>query len=240
MSLIDNHRHEVSLKLLLTVGAHRLTQHLADALSPDHTIVLTADAHQQTVHSFVRCDLDDEQATARLTRGVGAIVHFGWVDPEEDASQQLDRQTRQTFNLLCAASEAGVPRVIYLSSLGLMHRYSEKLRVTERWRPAPTTDLRTLAPYLGEIVCREFARERRLQVVCLRLGEVAWKQGSRASVWGLYPKDLVHAVCRALVADLPHFSVFHIQSTVPDQRYDTGEAERVLGLEASPGQEAAR
>ncbi len=123
MSLIDNHRHEVSLKLLLTVGAHRLTQHLADALSPDHTIILADDAHQQTGHSFVRCDLDDEQATARLTRGVGAIIHFGWVNPEEDASQQLDRQTRQTFNLLCAAGEAGVPRVIYLSSLSLMHGF---------------------------------------------------------------------------------------------------------------------
>ncbi len=228
------------MKLLLTVGAHRLTQHLADALSPDHTIILADDAHQQTFHSFVRCDLDDEQATARLTRGVGAIIHFGWVNPEEDASQQLDRQTRQTFNLLCAAGEAGVPRVIYLSSLSLMHGFSEKLRVTERWRPAPTTDPLTLAPYLGEIVCREFARERRLQVVCLRLGEVAWEQGFRVPAWGLYPRDLVHAVDRALVADLPYFSVFHIQSKLPDQRYETGEAERVLGLEPSPGQWTAR
>lgn len=223
------------MKLLLTVGAHRLTQHLADTLSPAHTLVLADDAHQQTGHSFVRCDFDDDRATSWLTRGVDAIVHFGWVDPEEDASQQLDRQTRQTFNLLKSAAEASVPRMIYLSSLGLMQGYSEKLRVTERWRPLPTTNPQILAPYLGEIVCREFARERRLQVVCLRLGEVMWEQGTGTSVWGLYPKDLVQAVSGALVADLPPFSVFHIQSKVPGQRYGTGEAERVLGLRPSQG-----
>ena len=194
---------------------------------------------KQTVHSFVRCDLDHDEATRRLTQGVSAIIHFGWVDPNEDVSLRLDRQTRRTFNLLRAADEASVVRVIYLSSLSLMQGYSEELKVTERWRPLPTTDPQILAPYLGEMVCREFARERRLQVVCLRLGEVMWEQGSRTSGWGLYPTDLVQAVSRALVADLPPFSVFHIQSKVPGQRYETGEAERVLGLEPSHGQEAA-
>ena len=228
------------MKLLLTTGAHRLTQHLADAFSSDHTIVLTDDAPQQTVHSFIRCDLDHDQTTTRLTQGVSAIVHFGWVDPDEDVSLQLDRQTRRTFNLLSAADEAGIPRVIYLSSLSLMQGYSEKLRVNERWRPLPTTNPQILAPYLGEIVCREFARERRLQVVCLRLGEMMWEQGSRNSGCGLYPKDLVRAVSRALVADLPPFSVFHIQSKMPGQRYETGEAERVLGLELSQEPGAVR
>lgn len=228
------------MKLLFTVGAHRLTKHLADAFSSDHDIVLIDDAAMQTVHGFVRCDLDHDEATSRSTQGVSAIIHFGWVDPDEDVSLQLDRQTRRTFNLLRAADEAGVHRVIYLSTLSLMEGYSEELRVTERWRPLPTTNPQILAPYLGEIVCREFARERRLQVVCLRLGEMIWDQASGASGSRLYPEDLVRAVSRSLVADLPPFSVFHIQSKVPGQRYETGEAERVLGLELWQGQGTTR
>ncbi len=219
------------MKLLLTVGAHRLPQYLADALCSDHEIVLTDDDFHQTAHAFVPCDLGHDDATRRLTRGVDSIIHFGWVDPEEDASLQLDRQTRRTFNLLSAACEAEVSRLIYLSSLDLMHGYPQEMKVTERWRPVPTTDPETLAPYLGEFVCREFARERKLQVVCLRLDEVMWEQVAGAPPWGLHPQDLEQTVRRALVANLPPYSVFHIQSKVPGQRYDTEEAERVLGLE---------
>ena len=219
------------MKLLLTVGSQRLPQHLANALRRDHEIVLTDDDFQQTPHAFVPCDLNHGASTVLLTQGVNTIIHFGWVDPEEDASLQLDRLTRRTFNLLSAACEAKVSRLIYLSSLSLMHRYSEDMKVTERWRPVPTTDPPSLGPYLGEIVCREFARERKLQVVCLRLGEVMWEQGAGTSPWGLHPQDLERSVERTLGAELPPYSVYHIQSKVPGQRYDTAEAERVLGLE---------
>lgn len=223
------------MKLLFTVGSHRLTQHLAEGLSSEHEIVLTDDQRHGPPANYVACDLNHDQSTSKLMRGVDAIIHFGWVDPRENVSLQLDRQTRRTFNLLEAASEAGASRVVYLSTLNLMRGYPGDMKVTERWQPLPTSDPVLLAPYLGEIVCREFARERRLQVVCLRLGEILWSQDSGVSPMGLFPGDLDRAVSRAVLAELPAYSVFHIQSKVLGQLYDTAEAEKVLGVEPSGG-----
>ena len=147
---------------------------------------------------------------------------------------------RCTYNLLWAAAAEGVPRVIYLGSLRVMAKYTEDLTVTERWRPVPTTDVASLCNHLGEYVCREFAREGSVRVICLRLGDLVWEDGppEAATSSALYVDDAVQAVGRALVAPgAPReatatkagWSVFHIQSAVPGARYMTGTAEESLG-----------
>jgi hypothetical protein len=169
------------------------------------------------------------------------IIHNGSVDLGTSPSGQLDYHARCTYNLLTAASDAGVPRVVYLSSLSVVARYSPEMQVTECWQPAPYSDVKSLGCHLGEFVCREFAREGRMTVVCLRLGEVVGNR-RQAGPMALLEKDAVQAVDCALAADLtgPHmdwpgprpflkWGVFHIQSRVPDARFSTAAAERILG-----------
>ena len=220
------------MKLLLTTARNRLVQHLAQALAARHRVVLTDTLPVGSRHAFIPCKLNHDTETRRLVEGMDAIVWTGWTDPAEDASVRLDRQTRCLYNLLRAAWEAGVPRVIQLSSLGVMDRYPAGLRVTERWLPRPAAEPPTLAYRLGEIVCREFAREGKLQVVCLRLGSILWStEHSRAD--GVTVQDVVEAVGRSLTAGLPGYSVFHIQSGLPGQRYATERAQRILGFEST-------
>ena len=129
-----------------------------------------------------------------------------------------------------------------------MGRYGEDYAVTERWRPAPDTEPPELAYHLGEHVCREFARERQIGVVCLRLGELAW-DGEPPSTSALYPDDATHAVARALdwkadeaeilrfwngTFDHTGWDIFHIQSEVPNQRYLIAEARKRLGYSPRP------
>ena len=62
-------------------------------------------------------------------------------------------------------------RCIYLSTLRLLEDYEENLTVTEKWRSLPPSeDPLLLACHLGEIVCKEFARDSLIDVVTLRLG----------------------------------------------------------------------
>ena len=131
-----------------------------------------------------------------------------------------------------AASEAGVPRVVQLSSLEIMDRYPADLRVTERWLPWPAQEPPALAYRLGEIVCREFAREGKLQAVCLRLGSILWDK-EHSCPDGVTVQDTVEAVRRSLTAELPGYSVFHIQSGLPGQRYGTERAQRILGFKST-------
>ena len=218
------------MKVLITSAASRLSQELGASLATNHDVALTDRADVSTPERFVRCDLGHDQSTNELVRGMDVIVHSG--EPRGDASgaEQLDEAMRCTYNLLWAASEEGVPRLVYLGSLSVMHRYDEQMAVTEQWRPVPGTEVSVLCYHLGEYVCREFARERKIDVVCLRLGELAWVAGQPAMPSSaLYLVDAVQAVERALVADLSGWNIFHIQSEVPDARYLTTEAQKTLG-----------
>ncbi len=220
------------MKLLLTTARNRLAQHLAQALATRHRVVLTDTLPVRNRHRFVSCGLSHDAEIRSLVEGMDAIIWSGWTDPSEDVSVRVDRQTRCLYNLLRVAGEAGVPRVVQLSSLSVMDQYSADLRVTERWSPWPATEPPTLTYRLGEILCREFAREERLQVVCLRLGSILWSP-EHSCIDGVTVQDAVAAVERSLTADLPPYSVFHIQSNVPGQRYGTERAQRLLGFESA-------
>ena len=165
------------------------------------------------------------------------IVHSGQTDGNADVSERLDTAMRRCYNLVQAAYEEGVPRIVLLSSLSVMGRYDEDLAVTESWKPVPTTDADVLGFHLGEFTCREFAREHRIEVVCLRLGDLVWSADAPTSTSTLYPEDAVRAVESALTVDISegyagsrnYWGLFHVQSAVPDQRFLTAEAEAKLG-----------
>lgn len=220
------------MKLLLTTARNRLVRHLSQALAARHRVVLTDTLPVRSRHVFVPCKLNHDAETRLLVEGMDAIIWTGWTDSSEDVSLRLDRQTRCLYNLLRAAWEAGVPRVVQLSSLGVMDRYPADLRVTERWLPWPAGEPPTLAYRLGEIVCREFAREGRLQAVCLRLGSILWGT-EHPCADGVTVQDAVEAVGLSLTAELPAYSVFHIQSGLPGQRYGTDRAQRVLSFKST-------
>jgi nucleoside-diphosphate-sugar epimerase len=220
------------MKLLLTSASIRLTRHLADALSVSHEILLTDISSVSTRHPFVQSDLGHDESTNDLVRGVDVIVHSGSVDSDASVSEQLDYQTRCTYNLLWAAWEERVPRVVYLSSLGVMDKYDKGYYVTEQWRPLPVAEPPALTFHLSEMVCKEFAREHKLQAVCLRLGDLIWDQG-HSHESALFPDDAVQAVEKALTVEIENWAVFNIHSGVTNNRFSTAKAEKLLGFTPS-------
>ena len=230
------------MNILITAGASALAQDLARALSPEHAVLLTDVADVQTHRPFVRCDLGHDAATDRLVTGVDALIHLAAAasdltegtdgDREEGANRLLDYHTRCTYNLLHAASEAGVARCIYASSLSLLAGCDEDWDVDEKWRPRPSTEPAVLARYVGEFVCREFAREGRIATTCLRLGQLEQADNAAAQprdpTW-LSRADAMHAFQRALAAPPEPWAIYHIQSTFPGARFNTHKAQDVLG-----------
>lgn len=219
-----------SMRVLITSAAARLPRELAASLAGSHDVQLTDRKQVEADLSFVQSDLGHDASTNELVTGVDAIVHSGAVDPEAGASEQLDYAMRCTYNLLWAAAEEKVRRFIYLGSLGILEKYTDNLVVTERWRPTPSTEVSALCYHLGEYVCREFAREGKVGVVCLRLGDLAWSsQPGTTSSSALYPDDAFEAVSQALTVDLSGWSTFHIQSPMPNARFLTAAAGETLG-----------
>ncbi len=240
--MLTNAKNWSPMKVLITYATERLPARLAHDLATSHDICLTDRHAEPRMPDLVVSTLGHDSETDDLVRGMDAIVHWGGTNPGVDASDRLDRAMYCTYNLLRSASDEGVSRVVFLSSLDLLKKYPDHYTVTEQWRPKPTSDMSGLSYHLGEYVCREFAHEQRLSVVCLRLGDLVWN-GKAASSSSLLIQDAVQAVQLALTSKADEDSrwtllpdpfgwhVYHIQSDVPDARFATAAARTKMGFE---------
>jgi nucleoside-diphosphate-sugar epimerase len=218
---------------------------VASALAGRHDVSLTdLPANAAPPNNVQPSDLGHDEATDELVRGIDAVVHIAFGGHGGSPTELLDYHTRCTYNLLTACTGAGVKRVICLSTLRLMEDWDENLSVTERWRSTPRTEQELLAAHLNEYVCREFAREGRVQMALLRLGfPIIAGSRSDAEASGetaaLATDDLALVLEKALTSDLPQWQVIHVQSPVPRARYLLGTAQSVLSYPSAP-KEATR
>ncbi len=232
------------MNILITQGKSSLAAALAGHLSASHTVRLTDVAGTGGDTGIFRCSLNHDEATDDIVRGIDAIIHIGYNAVDSgDPSELLDYHTRGTYNLMTAAAEAGVSRCVYLSTLRLLEDYEENLTVTEKWRSLPPSeDPLLLSCHLGEIVCKEFARDGLIDVVTLRLGfplicgdwQAAVESGESAAV---SISDVLTVVERSLSADVARWQDIHVQSAVPRQRFLMHAAGEVLQFPSASGTE---
>lgn len=119
------------MRVLVTSAASRIGCCLADGLGATHEVRRT-DLPGRAGADAISCDLGHDEATDELVVGLDAIVHVGYAGQQGDDVERIDYHTRRTYNLLHAAAEAGLRRLVYISTLRLLEPYEENLTVTER------------------------------------------------------------------------------------------------------------
>ena len=221
------------MDILITSAGSELARNVAGALAAEHTLRLTDLYPVDTVEgTFVQSELGHDESTNELVRGIDTIIHIAetpselLIEADQSDNYAIDYQTRCTYNLLMAAAEEGVKHAIYASTLRLFAQHGEDWTVTESWRPRPAVDGFVLSKHLGEFTCREFGREGKLNVTCLRLGNLITTDAAATvepdSMW-LEMKDAVTAFQGALESSAP-WRIFHIQSEFPGSRFSIGKA----------------
>ncbi|MDA0745898.1 MAG: NAD(P)-dependent oxidoreductase [bacterium] len=217
------------MKLLITGADRPLGKLAVHHFGAAHTLRLTGIAAGGDVQV---ADLREPEEVASLVAGMDAILHLAEYDPapvlgptaEQD---RLEIAARGSYVLLEEARKAGVDRVVLASTLALMDAYPEEYVVDENWMPRPGPHADSLAPYMAEIVCREFAREGGIRCVCLRFGTLG----------DLTPEeDALQALDRALAVEFkdPGYRWFLLHVAASD-RFLCGEARRVLQLDRKGG-----
>lgn len=219
------------MNVLVTSAASQLGEQIGSGLGLRHAVRQTDRNLPAGRRGLVVSRWEHDLSTNLLVRGQDALVVVGALSTGEEPEAYLDSMTRGLYNLLLAAYEEKVSRVVYLSTLEQMVAYPADFLVTERWRPRPTTEPELLGKHLGEYVCREFAREHKLTVVVLRIGNVHLDDDgdSAHDPMGLDVGDLVHAIDLSLGAELPRWTVIHLQGDQPGARFVIDDAKRLLG-----------
>ena len=219
------------MNVLITSAASTTAQIVVNALGNAHTLRLT-DLPENAKGTILANELDHEADTDNLMAGIDAIVNIGYQGQSGSAQHLMDYATRRMYNLLQAASDAGVPRYVNISTLRLYEDHAENLVVTERWRTdPPADDIDLLSAHMAEYVCKEFARDRLIQVVNLRLGwpfvgDISMDPNDTAVV----SHDMIGAAVEEALTNqkLEQWQDIHIQSRVDYQRFITNTAAQLL------------
>jgi len=230
------------LKVLVTGGASPLGLAVAQELKEEHQVYLADNESVETEFDFIQCDILNMDEIQQAVKGMDAIIHLAElphdvaVDGEEREQQELDFATRGTYYLMRTAVSGGVQRFIYKSSLSVFDSCPKGWVVTETWLPRPKAEAKSMAKYLGELVCREFARESNIITICLRLGNIVHEEEIRGKTFDpmwVDIRDAAHAFAMALKVGIERsrFNVFHIQAENPKARFVVSKAKQKLSYQ---------
>jgi UDP-N-acetylglucosamine/UDP-N-acetyl-alpha-D-glucosaminouronate 4-epimerase len=119
---------------------------------------------------FINASINDAAELNRAVQGVELVFHEAAI-PSVPRSVEQPRETHDasvngTFNLLLAARDAGVRRVIYAASSSAYGDQLESPKV-ESMRPDPLSPY-AAAKLVGEYYCQVFTRSYNLETVSLR------------------------------------------------------------------------
>ena len=179
-------------KCLVTGGAGFIGSNLVDELinQGDEVIVIDnlATGKKEYVNpkaNFYELDLRNLKDIKPYFIGIDYVFHeaaLARVQPSiEDPIKYHDSNVNATLNVLVAARDAKVKKVIYASSSSI-YGNQEKMPLTEDMAATPISPY-GLQKYIGEEYCRMFSYVYKLPTVCLRYFNV---YGPRMATEGAY------------------------------------------------------
>jgi len=165
---------------LVTGGAGFIGSHIAEALVKRGDRVRVLDnlmtgkrenlAHLAGKLEFIEADIRDANAARQAMEGVSIVFHEAAVPsvPRSVAEPQLNHEANVngTFNVLMAARDAGVKRVVFAASSSA-YGDTEVLPKVETMMPNPLSPY-AAAKLIGELYCQTFTRVYGLETVALR------------------------------------------------------------------------
>jgi UDP-glucose 4-epimerase len=170
----------MSSSCLVTGGAGFIGSHIAEMLVKEGERVRILDnfstGKRENLSAFrdhvevLEGDLENPEECARAVQGVEYIFHEGAL-PSVPVSVKDPMRTNQsnitgTLNLLVAARDAGVRRLVYAAS-SAVYGDDPALPKKEDMMPHPLSPY-AIQKYVGELYCRNFFDLYGLETVCLR------------------------------------------------------------------------
>jgi NAD+ dependent glucose-6-phosphate dehydrogenase len=199
----------------------------------------------------IQADISDLDAVQRACRGVDMVLHLAAETQDyNDWDRVFESTMRGTVNVYQAAVEAGVKRVVFMSSGSTMCGYewfdgSPYGALARGEEPAPGWQMldyrdppRPDGPYavgklFGENAGRWYSDQHGLSVLCIRLGAVL--PGDQPELVRHFPgylsqADAVQMIDRCLAAPLSlKYGIFDAISENSRRWRDTSHAKEVLG-----------
>ena len=223
----------LTMKVAVTGAAGFLGQALLPKLSRTHQVV-AADLHAQPgTSAIIAADVRNPSAMQDVCAQVDAVIHLACARWDDSLSANpneaciIDTRVKGTYNLLQAAHNAKLNRVIQISDLCILDGYAADLMVSEDFLPLPDTSAYQQSVYLSEWVGREFARQQSNRILTLRLGTLVdaktLSADARYNDGWLDLEDATDAILHSLeherLDSMGQWALYNLAADVPNNRY---------------------
>ena len=171
-------------------------------------------------------DIRDFDSLRDALDGIEAVVHFAAMTAKPSANDPLlayDVNVKGTYNLAQAAVCAGVKKIVFASTIGVVGCLSEgfvpECVPVDESHPCLAKDTYGLTKHLGEEILKGYCRKHDLATVCLRFN---WVQDTRAegaspggqkTMWSTVDyRDVIQAIILSLESDIAGNEIINIAS----------------------------
>lgn len=234
------------MKTILITGAKgKIGTALCSYLQPSYRLRCLDLESIPNIPDAIVADVNDFQAVCSAMAGVDAVIHLA-ANPniEQDWQDVYTTGIGGTYNVLEAARQAGVKKVIYASSINVSNgqEIDEGQFLTPAQLPQPNT-LYGVGKVCGEVLGRMFADRDRMSVICLRIGsftatnQIEIPSEHRRRNW-CSARDLAQLVEKCLNADLSGFHIFYGSSGNTRNQMDLSNARTLLGYQPQDNAES--
>lgn len=208
------------------------------ALEPYHTLRLADIKQLESDHESLVVDITDPAEVLEAASGMDAIINCTVL--RNDMVKSFDVNIRGAYNVMKAAVEHGIQRVVHTGPQMVMRGiYVDDFLITADPPTRPGTNLYGLTKYLSLEICRIFAEEHDIQVICfLYCGfrnppDKDAKPKDEVGPFIVSWEDTGQAFKLALeVERLPrNFEVFNIVADLPHRKHINTRAKSLLGFQ---------
>ncbi|MDD5051034.1 MAG: SDR family NAD(P)-dependent oxidoreductase [Candidatus Pacebacteria bacterium] len=202
-------------KVIVTGGAGFIGSHLVEALVQEgyevHVIDNLSKGKREQVNPqavFHQADVRNQAEIKPIFAGAEAVFHLAAI-PQVEYSIQHPIETNDvnvngTLNVLMAAKDAGVKRIVYSASGGSVYGDQDVFPVHEKMLPKPKSPY-AIQKYIGEHFCRIWSEIHGVETVSLRYfnvyGPGAHENGAYALVTALFLKQKREGVPLTITGD---------------------------------------
>ncbi|MET0152884.1 MAG: NAD-dependent epimerase/dehydratase family protein [Candidatus Binatia bacterium] len=177
----------------------------------------------------------------RIFRGADAVVHLAWmIQPSRDIETMRRANVRGSERVFRATTDAGVPALVYASSVGVYSPGPKDRRVDESW-PTYGIPTSTYSSQKSEVERLLDAFEQDLRVVRLRKALVFKREAAseirRLFLGPLFPASLLHPKLIRAVPRIPRLRFQAVHSKDVGQAYRLailGDARGAFNIAAEP------